>query len=55
MHSIHINHINVGIMKVDLLKAYDHVDWGYLRMVLFKIGLQPSGVNWVMVGVLNIH
>lgn len=35
MHSIHTKHISVGIMKVDLQKTYDYVDWGYLRMVLF--------------------
>lgn len=55
MHLIHTKHINAAIMKVDLQKMYDFVDWGYLRLVLCKIGLQPRCVNWVMACVLNIN
>ena len=33
---------------MDLVKAYDHVDWNFLRMVLFHIGLTCEVVHWIM-------
>ena len=34
--------------KVDLSKAYDRVDWGFLNSVLLKLGFQRSWVHRVM-------
>jgi len=39
---------------VDLQKAYDYLDWGYLRLVLHKIGLQLRVVEWIMAYITNI-
>jgi hypothetical protein len=35
-------------MKIDLSKAYDKVNWLFLRLVLFQIGLSLQSVNWIM-------
>lgn len=35
-------------MKVDFKKAYDCVDWGFLRMVLLKVGLNSGMIEWIM-------
>lgn len=42
-------------MKVDLKKAFDYLDWGYLRLVLHKIGIQPSAAEWIMSCVTNVQ
>lgn len=41
------------VMKIDLSKAYNMVDWGLLRMILYKIGLGRASVNWIMGCVTN--
>lgn len=55
LHSIHIKKLNAAIMKVNLHKAYDCLDWGYLRMVLHKIGLQSRCAERMMAYVTNVN
>lgn len=35
-------------MKIDLSKVFDRVEWGFLRTILYKIGLARESVNWIM-------
>lgn len=42
-------------MKVDLEKAFDCLDWVYLRLVIHKIGIQASVVEWIMACVSNVQ
>ncbi|GJV38923.1 sodium/hydrogen exchanger 6 [Tanacetum coccineum] len=35
--------------KVDIQKAYDTVEWGFLRSILVGFGFHPTMVNWIMV------
>lgn len=42
-------------MQVDLQKAYDCLDREYLRLVLYKIGLQPRCVDWIMACIVNVN
>ncbi|GJY94750.1 sodium/hydrogen exchanger 6 [Tanacetum coccineum] len=34
--------------KVDIQKAYDTVDWGFLRSILVGFGFHPTMVDWIM-------
>eukprot|EP00253_Pinus_taeda_P005878 PITA_05878 len=43
------------VLKVDLKKAYDCVDWGFLRILLAKIGFCRIGIEWIMACVENIN
>lgn len=47
-HSIQSRGMKAAVMKIDLNKAYDKVDWDFLRLVLFKIGLDRGMVGWIM-------
>ena len=48
MHSMHRNKLDGLIMKIDLYKAYDTVDWSYIHVMLLKIGLPINIIRWIM-------
>lgn len=35
-------------IKLDMNKAYDRVDWNFLKQVLFTFGFNPNWVTLVM-------
>ena len=37
-----------AILKVDLPKAYDKIDWYFLTFVLIQMGLPVDVVAWIM-------
>jgi hypothetical protein len=37
-----------GAYKLDLTKAYNHVDWGFLEGVLRWLGFQSKWIRWIM-------
>ena len=36
------------IMQLDLAKAYDKLNWTYIRTILIAFGFDHSWVRWVM-------
>ena len=36
------------ILKMDLSKAFDRVNWTFIRLLLIQIGIPLVGVNWIM-------
>lgn len=36
------------MLKIDLMKAYDSVEWPFLRVVLLELGFPLAFVDWVM-------
>jgi len=55
IHTIKDKKIKASMLKVDLIKAYDRVDWGYLRLLLLHIGMSGSMVNWIMSCVTSVN
>jgi len=45
VHTTKIKKIKAYLMRLDLVKAYDKVDWGYLRLLLIHIGMDYVLVN----------
>ncbi|GLT27312.1 hypothetical protein SLA2020_023190 [Shorea laevis] len=37
------------LMKIDLSKAYDSVDWGFLEDLLYGLNFHPRFVHWILV------
>lgn len=49
MHNYHkqMGNHKKCVIKVDLLKAYDMVNWDFLMMVLKVIGFNPNIIKWI--------
>lgn len=45
IHFMKVKKIIGMVLNMDLVKAYDHVDWSYLRLVLLQIGLTLEIAN----------
>ena len=43
------------ILQLHLVKAYDWVDWGFLRLILLQIGLNLEATGWVMACVVSAN
>jgi hypothetical protein len=50
MHSFNTRKVKEGFLalKVDLQKAFDRVDKGFLKLVLLKFGFSNTFVNWIV-------
>ncbi|GAU22843.1 hypothetical protein TSUD_282100 [Trifolium subterraneum] len=42
-------------LKIDISKAYDKVDWGFLRGVMTKMGFADVWIRWVMICVSSVN
>lgn len=54
MHSLTRNRKARMIMQLDIAKAYDKLNWTYIRKVLIAFGFDHSWVRWVMVVVTSV-
>jgi hypothetical protein len=48
LHSLKVKNIKALVLKLDLIKAYDRVDWGFLRLVLLQVGLSLEATDWIL-------
>jgi hypothetical protein len=48
LHSIKKKSLKALVLKLDLRKAYDNIDWDFLRLILLKIGAGIQMTNWIM-------
>ena len=42
-------------MKIDISKAYDRMDWNYLRLIMLKLGFSTQWVYMIMVCVTSVR
>jgi hypothetical protein len=48
IHSIKKKKSKSLVLKLDLQKAYDSINWDMLRMILLQIGMGQNMTNWIM-------
>eukprot|EP00253_Pinus_taeda_P025512 PITA_25512 len=53
-HSIKVKKKKGAVLKIDLSKAYDRINWLYLRMLLTHIGFSYPFVSWIMGCITNV-
>jgi hypothetical protein len=54
MHNIKTKNLKALVLKLDLQKAYDCVNWDYLRLILLRTGMGLLVTNWIMSCYYNI-
>ena len=45
IHSIHVKGMKSVVLKIDLSKAYDRVNWIFLRVIMTKMGFSVSFIT----------
>eukprot|EP00253_Pinus_taeda_P031852 PITA_31852 len=55
LFSLHVRKHAAAIMKIDLHKAFDCIDWGFLECLLAKIGLSPPIIRWINACFANVN
>eukprot|EP00253_Pinus_taeda_P035371 PITA_35371 len=53
--SMFSKNIDAVVLKIDLQKAYDCIDWGFIRCLLAKIGLRSEMINWIMACIEKVN
>jgi hypothetical protein len=48
LHSIKVKNIKAMLLKLDMIKTYDNIDWGFLRLVLLQVGMSLEAADWIM-------
>jgi hypothetical protein len=48
LHSIKMKKLKALVLKLDLKKAYDCINWDYLRLILIQTGFGLQTTNWIM-------
>eukprot|EP00253_Pinus_taeda_P029832 PITA_29832 len=49
IHSIWTRHLKAITLKIDLEKAFDHVNWLFIKMLLIHLGFPHNFITWIMV------
>ena len=44
-----------GVLKIDMSKVYDKVNWNFLKAVLIAMKFDPKWITWIMECVTSIH
>jgi hypothetical protein len=47
-HGIKVKTMKALVLKLDLIKAYDRVDCGFLRLVLLQVGMHLEATDWIL-------
>jgi hypothetical protein len=48
LHSLKTKKVLSFVVKIDLSKAYDKVNWTFMRLTLIQMGMNIDILNWIM-------
>jgi hypothetical protein len=55
LHNIKEKNTKALILKLDLKKSFDCIDWDFLRLILTQSGFSQSSIKWIMSCVTNAN
>lgn len=55
IYTMFSKNIDEAILKIDLQKAYDCIDWGFIRCLLARIGLRAEMICWIMACIEGVN
>jgi hypothetical protein len=55
IHSIKTKNSKALILKLDLKKAFDCIDWDFLRLILAQTGFNHPMIKWIMSCVVSAN
>lgn len=55
LHSIHSNNVSSFVVKMDMMKAYDKLNWFFLFKVFCKFGFAEKWCKWIRVCISEAH
>jgi len=55
LHNIKQKNQKALILKLDLKKAFDCIDWEFLRLILHAAGFGEQLINWILACVSNAN
>ena len=54
LHTIQSKHLKAVFLKINLSKAYDWVNWTYLRVILSQMGFDVPFISWVVGSLFSV-
>lgn len=55
LHSIQSNNTSSFVVKLDMMKAYDKLNWPFLFKVLRKFGFDKKWCKWIRACISRAH
>lgn len=55
IHSVKQIKIKGAVIKIDLSKAYDRINWVYIRILLTHLGFKYEFIRWIMGCISNVN
>ena len=43
-----VGRVGYVALKLDMSKAYDRLEWGFLKKIMEKMGFHPTWIGWIM-------
>ena len=53
--TIKVKKLSALTLKMDLVKAYDRVNWSFLKLILLQVDLIVESIDWVMGCVISAN
>jgi hypothetical protein len=54
LHSLKTKKAKGTILKIDLSKAFDRVNWSYIRLLLTHLGFEVPFIKWIMACITSV-
>eukprot|EP00253_Pinus_taeda_P010189 PITA_10189 len=54
LHSVKQKNKKSAVLKIDLSKAYDRINWIYIRLLLTHLGFKTDFISWIMGCITNV-